>query len=192
MSMIRSISLRLDQGLFQGSGASPEIRGLANTAGIQTVSSGANGSIPGNLDAFADAIGLASASNAEATAIFMHPRTWRTLMKVKETSTANKALLQAETGGAPSAPRFSLYGLPVHLSSQLSTSEVQGTSGAVSTSAYVVDVSQCVVVMRQDVRVERDSSRLFNSDVSEIRAIMRADFVVPNPAAVVRVTGILA
>lgn len=38
--------------------------------------------------------------------------------------------------------------------------------------------------------VERDSSRLFNSDESEVRAIMRADFVVANPSAVVRITGL--
>jgi hypothetical protein len=46
--------------------------------------------------------------------------------------------------------------------------------------------------MRQDVRVELDRSRLFNSDQSELRAIMRADLVVPNPKAVVRIRGILA
>jgi len=122
----------------------------------------------------------------------MHPRTWRTLLKLKETSSANKALLQAEQGGAVAAAQFSLYGLPVYLSSQLSITETQGASGAVASSAYVVDTSQCIVVIRQDVRVERDSSRLFNSDQSEVRAIMRADFVVANPAAVVRIVGVLA
>lgn len=45
--------------------------------------------------------------------------------------------------------------------------------------------------MRSDVRVEKDSSRLFNSDQSEIRAITRVDLVVPNPKSVVRVVGVL-
>jgi HK97 family phage major capsid protein len=113
----------------------------------------------------------------------MHPRTWQALMKVKETSTANKALLEAEQSGAPNAPRFSLYGLPVYLSSQLSITETQGSSGAVASSAYVVDTNQVVVVMREDVRVERDSSRLFNSDQSEIRAVTTVGVAHPKPAA---------
>lgn len=45
--------------------------------------------------------------------------------------------------------------------------------------------------MRKETRVERDSSRLFNSDQSELRAIMRADLAVPNPKAVVRVLGLI-
>jgi HK97 family phage major capsid protein len=80
--------------------------------------------------------------------------------------------------------------VPVYLSSQLSTTETQGTANNAS-SAYVYQADQVVAVMRQDVRVERDSSRLFNSDQSELRAIMRADVVVPNPKAVVRILGII-
>jgi HK97 family phage major capsid protein len=122
----------------------------------------------------------------------MHPRSWKTLIKVKEVSGSTKALLQDEQGGAPNAPRRSLYGVPVFLSSQLSVTETQGSSGAVASSAYVYDASQVVAVMRQDARTELDSSRLFNSDQSELRCTMRADVVVPNPEGVVRVLGILA
>jgi hypothetical protein len=46
--------------------------------------------------------------------------------------------------------------------------------------------------MRQDARTELDSSRLFNSDRSELRCTMRADVVVPNPKGVVHILGILA
>jgi hypothetical protein len=46
--------------------------------------------------------------------------------------------------------------------------------------------------MRQDARTKLDSSRLFNSDQSELRCTMRADVVVPNPEAAVRILGILA
>jgi HK97 family phage major capsid protein len=80
--------------------------------------------------------------------------------------------------------------VPVYLSSQLGTTEVQGSASNAS-SAYVYQADQVVAVMRQDVRVERDSSRLFNSDQSELRAIMRADVVVPNPKAVVRILGVI-
>jgi hypothetical protein len=54
---------------------------------------------------------------------------------------------------------------------------------------YVYDPAQVIVVRRAETRVERDSSRLFNSDQSEIRAIARLDLVVPNPTAVVRSVG---
>lgn len=74
----------------------------------------------------------------------------------------------------------------------MSVTETQGSSGAVASSAYACDQSQVFAVFRQDTRVEVDSSRLFNSDQSEIRAIMRVDLVVANASAVVRILGILA
>lgn len=188
-SLVRSISLKLDLGILEGSGTPPEIRGLKNTSGIQTVSMGANGLTPTNLDPFADAIGALEAANANATAIIMQPRTWKTLIKVKEVSGSAKPIMQDSAGSGAQGVARSIYGVPVYLSSQLSITETQGTSTDAS-SAYVVQGDQCVVVMRQDVRVERDSSRLFNSDESEVRAILRADFAVANPSAVVRITGL--
>lgn len=190
-SMVRSMSLKLDLGLFEGAGA-PGITGLKNTAGIQTFAMGANGAIPTNLDFVADAIGLAQAANANPDAIYLNPRTWRTLLKIKTATAENKALLQDEQGGASAGPRFTLYGLPVFVSSQLAVTETQGSSGAVASSAYVVDTSQCHVVMRQDLTIEKDSSRLFNTDQSELRAIARIGFGVSSASAIVRVTGILA
>ena len=56
-----------------------------------------------------------------------------------------------------------------------------------ASSAYVYDASQVVAVLRQDARTELDSSRLFNSDQSELRCTMRADVMVPNPEGGVRV-----
>jgi hypothetical protein len=63
--------------------------------------------------------------------------------------------------------------LPVLLTSQLSITETKGTSTDCS-SIYVVDASQIYGVFRTDARVEVDRSRLFNTDQSEVRAIMRA------------------
>ncbi len=98
------------------------------------------------------------------------------------------AVLQEAPSGVTGHIERRLYGVPVYLSSQLSITETQGSS-SVASSIYCYDASQVVVVMRSQTRVEKDSSRLFNSDQSEIRAIMRADLVVPNPKAVVRVLG---
>jgi hypothetical protein len=56
----------------------------------------------------------------------------------------------------------------------------------------VYEADQLVAVIRREAAVEVDRIRPFNSDQSEMRAIMRADLVVPNPKAVVRISGILA
>lgn len=190
-SLIRSIGLAFDLGAFEGSGTAPVIRGLKNIAGIQTVTMGANGATPTNLDPFADALGSLESQNANgAKAIVMHPRTWGVLAKVKEATGSAEPVLQDSAGSAGQAIARSIYGVPVFLSSQLSTTETQGSSSLAS-SAYVYDVTEVYAVLRQDVRVELDRSRLFNADQSEVRAIMRGDIVVPNPKAVCRITGIL-
>lgn len=189
--LIRALALKMDLGIFEGSGTAPEIRGFKNVVGIQSVSMGTNGAAFTNLDPFADALGALAQENAAGTAIVMHPRTWKALTKLKEVSGSAKPLLQEEAGGPTVGVRRSIYGVPVYLSSQLSTTETQGTSGAVASSAYVYQASQGIVVRRQEIRVELDRSRLFDTDQSELRAIARVDFVVPNPDAVVRIAGII-
>jgi len=198
-SLMRSVSLRFDLGVYEGTGTAPSIRGLKNVSGIQTYSMGTNGLALANLDPFAEALGLLAESNADdedetegaSAIIVMHPRSWKALLKLKEgTSANNKPLLQQSAGSGSGMIQRSLYGVRVLLSSQLSITETQGTSSNAS-SAYVYRPDQLVAVIRNETRVEVDSSRLFNSDESEIRAIMRADLIVPNPTAVVRILGII-
>jgi HK97 family phage major capsid protein len=192
LQLARALALKLDLGFFEGSGSAPEIRGLKNVAGISTVSMGTNGAAFTNLDPFADAIGALEALNARSTAIVMHPRSWKSLIKLKEqTASNNKPLLQDSAGSGAAGVQRAIYGVPVYLSSQLSITETQGTSGAVCSSAYVIQADQCVAVFRSDARIELDRSRLFNSDESELRAVLRADLVVPNPEGVCRILGIL-
>jgi HK97 family phage major capsid protein len=109
-------------------------------------------------------------------------------MALKEGTASNKALLQDSAGSASQGVRYALFGVPVYLSSQISVAEGAGAES----SAYVYDASQVVAVFRQDTRIELDRSRLFNTDQSELRAIMRADVVVPNPKAVYRISAIPA
>lgn len=174
--MVRALSLELDRAIFKGSGTPPEITGLDNVSNTQTDS----GTLA-NLDDIADAITGLEAANAKATAIFMHPLLWGTLIKVKEADTSNnKPLLQDSAGSGAQGVQRSIYGVPVYLSSQL----VNAGSPSAPDTIYVCDTSQMVLVRRQEIRIDVDRSRLFNYDQSEIRAILRADLVVPNPAAV--------
>jgi HK97 family phage major capsid protein len=208
-TLLRSLALTLDLGALEGSGAGNQPTGLRATAGIQTVSMGANGAVIANLDPFADGIGMLAEANAEATAIIMAPRTWRTLLKIKEITGGTKPVLQESAGAGTAGVARSLYGVPVFLSSQLSIAETQGSSTDCS-SAYVVQADQIVAVIRSldnppfsqqlggsydddvapFIRLEGDGSRLFSSDQSELRAVLRADIAVPNPAAIVRIVGI--
>jgi hypothetical protein len=68
------------------------------------------------------------------------------------------------------------------VSSQLSTTETQGTSSDCS-SIYVYQADRIVAVRRAELPVEVDRSRLFNSDQSEVRAIRRIDAVYPVSSA---------
>lgn len=188
-TLARALALKLDLGVLEGTGTAPEIRGLKNTSGIQTVSMGTNGATPTNLDPFAQAIGLLQVANANPTAILMHPRGWADLARLKEQTGSERPLLIDAAGAPTGGPQRSIYGVPVFLSSQLSITETQGSSTNCS-SAYLIQADQCVLVSRAQVEVEVDSSRLFNSYQSEVRAIGRFDFVVPNPSAVCRVVGI--
>ena len=179
------LGLKLDRSLFLGSGTAPEIRGLQNVAGIQTVSMGTNGASLANLDPIADAIGLLEAANVPGPyVVVMPPRTWAVIRKLKDTTNA-PLLTENPTTDAPQR----MFGAPVYVTSQLPVNETQGTSSDAS-SVYVYAPGQVVLVRRKDVEIELDRSRLFDSDQSEMRGKLRVDLIVPNPVSVVRVTGV--
>ncbi len=187
--LVRSVGLTFDLGFFEGTGAAPQIRGLKNVVGITLDSTlGADGSVPANLDTIAGAIGTLLSANSGDPVIAMHPRTWGTLLKLKDlTANSNKPLLSDATASAPRQ----IFGRPVFLSSQLSITETKGGSADCS-SIYVFDPASVVAVIREDVRVEIDRSRLFNTDQTELRAILRADVVAAHAAGIVRIQGVRA
>lgn len=186
--LVRSVGLTFDLGFFEGSGVAPQIRGLKNVVGITLDSTlGADGSVPANLDTIAGAIGTLLSANAGDPVVAMHPRTWGTLLKVKEAAGSTKHLLSDATAAAPRQ----ILGRPVYLTSQISITETKGANADCS-SIYVFDPASVVAVIREDVRVEIDRSRLFNTDQSELRAIMRADVVAAHAAGIVRIQGVRA
>jgi HK97 family phage major capsid protein len=189
-TMVRSMGLKLDLGFYEGSGTAPEPRGLKNVSGIQVVDMGTNGAALTNLDPIADAIGMLEGANAEATAIVMHPTRWKELSKLKELTTGSNKPLLEQAGAGTNRIQRSIYGKPVYLTSQISTTETQGTSSNAS-SIYVYEAEQIVVVRRQDVELDVDPFFKFDEDEIGVRAISRWDITVPNAAAVVRIRGTL-
>jgi HK97 family phage major capsid protein len=178
--LAQMLGLKLDRGIFEGNPtADPEsIRGLKYVTGIQEISLGTNGDVVTNYDPFIRAVGLLQAANVPGPyAIVGNPRTVTSL-----------ELLKAETGSNSQLSRPAA--LPTfYTTSQLSTTETKGTSTDTS-SAYVFAPAEVVLVRRQDATIELDRSRLFDRDMSELRGRLRADLIVPNPSAVVRITGI--
>lgn len=192
--MLRALSEKLDVTVFEGDAiADPKaFNGLKNTAGIQTVSMGTNGATITSLTPIADAVEMLELVNATAGAIVMHPRTWADLRLLRDDSGA-----AAGTGGYFIDPlgnvsaRPTLFGTPVYLTTALSITETQGTaSNASSIYVYATGEAGPILVRRQDVTIELDRSRLFDKDASEMRGKMRADLLVPQPSAVVRVVGV--
>ena len=113
--MTRALALKLDLGVFEGSGVAPEIRGLKNTPGITTTPLGA---APTNFDPFAAAITTLETNNATATAIVTSAEAWGALMLLKEGTGSNKPILSEARRVAQEAARR-LYGVPVFITSHM-------------------------------------------------------------------------
>ena len=110
--MTRALALKLDLGVFEGSGTPPEIRGLKNTPGITTNPLGA---VPTNFDAFAAAITTLESNNATATRDCDLARSLGRADGPKEGTGSNTAN-PAGQGRRGSATRR-LYGVPVFVTS---------------------------------------------------------------------------
>jgi HK97 family phage major capsid protein len=174
------LSLKLDTAIFEANPATTpnSIRGLRWTPGVQQVDMGADGAALGDYDVFIEAVGMLRAANVPGPyAIAAHPSVLTALELLKEEATSNLQL-----GQPADMP-------PFFVSSALSTTETKGIN-ADTRSAYVYAPAQVVLVRRKDAEIELDRSRLFDRDMSEMRAKLRADLLVPNPESVVRVVGI--
>lgn len=190
-TLVRASALKLDLAFFEGSGSGAEPEGLKNTAGIQEVDLGGNGLALDDLDPVIDAFALLHAENAVPTAIYMNPRTWKALSKLRElTSGSNKPLLTESAGSPTEGIKRTLLGVPVYLSSQIPVDETQGTAVNAS-SIWVAEAPQIIAVQRQDAEIAIDPYARFDYDEYGVRVTSRWGICVPNPKAVCRIKGIV-
>jgi len=187
----KAMGLSLDVALIEGSGTEFEPLGVKNRQGIQSVALGANGAAVEDLDPFIEAIGALNGVNAKPNAWIMPSDVWTALMLLRETDTSLKPLLGESWNAATMGIERKLLGLPVFVSSELSTTESEGSSGAVCGSVYLAEWRQVLVIHDGMLITEVNSSRLFNQDKSEIRSILRADVLTPNPEAIYRLRGVI-
>ncbi|SBT51976.1 phage major capsid protein, HK97 family [Micromonospora auratinigra] len=190
-SLIASVGLAYDLSALEGNGTAPNVRGLKNVSGIGSVTNGTNGGALTNLDVIADALGMLAEANAddESAVIVMAPRTWRAIMKLKEATGSNKSLIQNSAGSAANGVTRALFGRPVFLSGNLSLTETLGTGTNLS-SVYVYVPSELYAVVREDAVFDVNPYIYGDKDQTLVTAKMRADLLVPNPGAVVRISGV--
>ena len=184
--LIRSMATAIDKQFLAGDGTSNNVKGLRNQSGLTAGPSlGTNGGTP-TLDTYAAALEAYETAGADlgCAVWFMHPRTWSTIRKSKD----SQSRYQVSPNPTADAPR-SLWGLPVQLSTNISITETVGTSTDCS-YALLACMDDVIVARRKDVEVLFDQSYAFNSDQVAVRAIARMDLGIANPAAVVLTTGI--
>lgn len=166
--LARSMARKVDDAFF-GSLASPAPAGL----GSLTATATATGELS-SVDVFADALAEAEAAGATVTAFVMHPDDALALAKVRVAIGSAQPLLGTDATAGTSRQ---VLGIPVHVSSAL-------TAG----TAWAVDSSRVLTVLRDDVRLDTDSSRYFDSDRVAVRATMRVGFAFPSEGALVKMT----
>ena len=111
----------------------------------------------------------------------MPPRDWATIRKFKDTTDAPLMTATPSTD----APQ-SVFGNRVYVSGQLAINETQGTRATLrrSTSTTRARSSSCAARRRVEL-----TARACSTATERVRARLRGDLIVPNPAAVVRIVG---
>lgn len=159
-SLARALILQVDKG-FVGNLAAPAAKGLGSIT--PTVVSGALDS----LDSIHEAKAAAAAEGGAPSVLLVNPADLLTLALLKDQDGSNRGLLTDTT---------SIAGVPVVSSRHV-------TAG----SLWMLDATQIVTVLREDVTLAVSHDSHFTSDRVALRATLRVGFAFPKPAALVRI-----
>ncbi len=168
--LARDIARRVDAAWF-GALAAPAPSGLGALSGIQT----AVGPYT-NLDVFASAISKAEQVGAQVSVFVTDPVTALTLSQIKTGTGSNAPLLGQD---ATQAGERRVLGVPLLTSPSVAAGVV-----------WAYDRSRVWTVLREDVTLDVDSSRYFESDRVAVRATMRVGFAFGHPQSVVKITAV--
>ncbi|OBH45372.1 capsid protein [Mycobacterium intracellulare] len=166
--LAQSIATAVDAAFF-GNTVTNGPSGLLSVTGASVVDT--SGTIA-NTDPFAEALSKAETVGAQVTSFIAHPTTVLTLSKVKKQSGSNEPLLGYD---ASQPTQRQVLGVPLIPCPAVAAGDV-----------WAVPAGKVVVVLRDDVRLEVDRSRYFESDRVGIKATMRVGVAFPHPAAIVR------
>lgn len=179
-AIAQAFAKEMDRAGLRGTGTAPEIRGLLNVSGINSVTNGTNGASPTSYANFISAWQAITTANAPApTAAIMHPR-----------SMAKFAGLADSTGQPLRRPEL-LQSLRFVETSQLPVNLTVGTSTDCS-EIYVGDFSQFVYFMREGVSVQLLHELYAATGEVGFVCHARVDVAAMYPAAFALITGVRA
>lgn len=162
--------------LLSGTGTAPQLRGLLNRTGVQTVAMAAAGSIADTL--YTAITNVRVNANVEPDGIVMHPTNYAKLR------TAKDAASTGYNAGGPFQNQADnvVWGLPVAVTSAI----------AVNTALVGAFGTQAQVFRRNGLTVEASNSHsdFFQRNMTAIRAEERLALAVYRPAAFHTVTGL--
>jgi HK97 family phage major capsid protein len=191
----RGLSLAVDLAALRGTGSENQPLGIANTAGINTVTLGSgNGAVLGNnLDLFEDMAYELDADNAlqGRLGFVFHPTVRRTLRKMKTPQWSG------DSGGAPLIPQVILaamagdraiqdaIGYPFRTSTQIPTNLVTGGSTN-CTEVFFANWADVLIGMwgGMTILASNVAGTSFAYDQTWIRIIMNVDVVLRHPESV--------
>ncbi len=173
-SLARDISRQIDAAYF-GNLSAPAPAGLGSlaTTGANTVTVVSAGTSWTSVDAFLEARFKAADLGTEIGAWCANPADALLLSKIKQSSGSQQNLLSPD----PTSPATRVIDGTVLL-----------TSPSVPTGiVWGIPADRSVFVIRTDAEILTDRSVFFTSDRVAVRAVTRAAFGFPHPAALVRI-----
>jgi HK97 family phage major capsid protein len=179
-AIAQAFAKEMDRAGLRGTGTAPEIRGLKNISGINTVTNGTNGASPTSYANFVSAWQEIVSDNAPApTAAIMHPRDMAKFANL------------ADTTGQPLRKPDLLDSMRFVQTSQIPTNLTVGTSSDTS-EIYVGDFSQFVFFLREGVSVQMLNELYAATGEIGFVCHARVDVAALYPQAFALVTGVRA
>jgi HK97 family phage major capsid protein len=196
-TIFRSFALQIDAAAFGATTTNgPSGFGSVTLPTANNVSMGTNGATPTNLDQVSQALQALYTQGVTEPVITMHPAAWGTLTRVKQftgTITSNAPLVGNDNVNDPQDRR--LFGVPVHLSSQMSLTETKGSANN-TTSIWIYDPRYVFAPFALgrgggEPIFMIDPYSQSRYDQTAVRGIGRVGFGFARPESIARISGVI-
>lgn len=181
--LAKSLALKLDLAILEGSGDDPVPLGVYGTPDVNEVKmGGTNGGTPSLFDEVVKGdFAVRQANGAPATAAVMHPRDGESYALLKESS------------GQPIRRPDAIANLPFLTTTQIDIARTTGTSDDTST-VYVGDFATVVVGVRPSLQIRLLDLHERYADQLQVGLLawLRADVALRHPQHMTKITGVRA
>ena len=176
--LMYGLRLLEDNQILNGSGSGENLRGVLQTAGIQTYSWSSGSAVPvpdTKADALRRAATLSFLAYYEPSGIVMHPNDWEDIELAKDKNGQYLVAVSVAMGGEPRVWRMPIIDTPA-------IAEGTALVGAFGTGAQLYDREQATI------RISEQHSDFFVRNAIVILAEQRLALAVKRPEAFVKVT----